>query len=134
MQHEMVSLERRITSLEDDELEVMAPLEDAQRDLDALTAQLAAADERLGRARARPATRSRAEIDAELAERRSAERATARRRTCPSDLLALYDKLRAQQGRRRRGRAAASGAAPAASSTIDTAELAVIKRAARATR
>ena len=32
MQHEMVSLERRITSLEDDELEIMATLEDAQRD------------------------------------------------------------------------------------------------------
>ena len=35
MQHEMESLERRITSLEDEELEVMARLEDAQRSLDA---------------------------------------------------------------------------------------------------
>ena len=39
MQHEMESLERRITSLEDEELEVMARLEDAQRLLDELTAQ-----------------------------------------------------------------------------------------------
>ena len=41
MQHEMESLERRITSLEDEELEVMARLEDAQRSLEELTAQLA---------------------------------------------------------------------------------------------
>ncbi len=54
MQGELESLQRRITSLEDDELEVMARLEDAQKELDSLTAQVAAADERLGRARRDP--------------------------------------------------------------------------------
>jgi predicted nucleic acid-binding Zn-ribbon protein len=48
MQHELQSLDRWISSLEDEELEVMATLEDAQRDLDALTAQVAEADEQLG--------------------------------------------------------------------------------------
>ena len=67
MQHEMESLERRITTLEDEELEVMARLEDAQRNLDDLTAQLADADAR--NARLEKARDGRyAEIDAELAE------------------------------------------------------------------
>ena len=66
MQHEMESLERRITSLEDEELEVMARLEDAQRSLDELTAQLADADAR--NAKLEEARDARyAEIDAELA-------------------------------------------------------------------
>ena len=66
MQHEMESLERRITSLEDEELEVMARLEDAQRTLDELTAQLADADAR--NAKLEEARDARyAEIDAELA-------------------------------------------------------------------
>ena len=47
MQGELESLERRITTLEDEELEVMARLEDAQKDLDGFAAQVAAADERL---------------------------------------------------------------------------------------
>ena len=47
MQHELVSLERRITTLEDDELEVMERLEEAQQELDELTAQLADADARI---------------------------------------------------------------------------------------
>ena len=37
MQGELESLQRRITSLEDDELEVMARLEDAEKELDSLT-------------------------------------------------------------------------------------------------
>ena len=95
MQHELQSLERRISSLEDEELEVMAALEDAQRDLDALTAQVAEADEQLA---ALEATRDAklAEIDAELntvvAERDPVAAGL------PADLVALYEKLRAQKG------------------------------------
>jgi predicted nucleic acid-binding Zn-ribbon protein len=81
MQHEMESLERRITSLEDEELEVMARHEDAQRSLDELTAQLADADARY------------AEIDAELA--RLTERRGPVAAGVPDDLTALYDRLRA---------------------------------------
>ena len=103
MQHEMESLERRITTLEDEELEVMARLEDAQRNLDELTAQLADADAR--NAKLEQARDGRyAEIDAELAE------LTAQRmpivESVPADLLALYDRLRAaKNGVGRRGAA-----------------------------
>jgi predicted nucleic acid-binding Zn-ribbon protein len=91
MQHEMESLERRITTLEDEELEVMARLDDAQRNLDELTSQLADADAR--NAKVEQARDGRyAEIDAELAD------LTAQRmpivESVPADLLALYDRLR----------------------------------------
>lgn len=125
MQHELESLERRISSLEDEELEVMARLEDAQRDLDALTAQVAEADQRLGELAAARDARL-AAIDTELttvlAERAPAVAAV------PADLLALYDRLREQKGgvgaaelRQRRCTGCQLG--------IDTAELAVIKAA-----
>ena len=92
MQHEMESLERRITTLEDEELEVMARIEDAQRSLDELTAQLADADtrnQRLEEARDAKYT----EIDAELAELATRRGPVAQ--GVPDELLALYDRLRA---------------------------------------
>jgi uncharacterized protein len=92
MQHEMSSLERRIVTLEDEELEVMARLEDAQRTLDELTAQLAGADQRNARLEeARDAKY--AEIDAELAS--LAAQRVPLAEEAPADLLALYDRLRA---------------------------------------
>ena len=125
MQHELQSLERRIASLEDDELEVMARVEDAQRELDSLTAQVRAADERLATL-ATARDEKQAEIDAELSKA-TAERATAVE-GMPEDLMALYEKLRAQKGgvgaaalHQRRCTGCQLG--------IDTAELAVIKRA-----
>ena len=65
MQGELTSLQRRIGSLEDDELEVMARLEDAQKDLDSLTRQVAEADERLAALGAARDTRTE-ELDREL--------------------------------------------------------------------
>ena len=95
MQGELESLERRITTLEDEELEVMARLEDAQKDLDAFTAQVAAADERLATLSAVRDEKT-AALDAELgslaAERRPAAEGL------PTDLLTLYDKLRESKG------------------------------------
>lgn len=92
MQSELESLERRISSLEDQELEVMEKLEDAQRTLDSLTAQDHAARERLGVLES-----SRDEklegIDVELREVASERKPLAE--GLPSDLLALYDRLRA---------------------------------------
>jgi predicted nucleic acid-binding Zn-ribbon protein len=90
MQGELESLQRRITSLEDDELEVMARLEDAEKDLDALTTQVADADERLaGLASTRD--RKLAEIDEQV-------RSTAEERgPVVAGLLALYDRLRASK-------------------------------------
>ncbi|ABL81524.1 MULTISPECIES: C4-type zinc ribbon domain-containing protein [unclassified Nocardioides] len=125
MQHELESLERRIASLEDEELEVMARLEDAQRDLDGLTAQVAEADQRLAELAAARDERL-AAIDAELGSV-LAERAPAVEGV-PADLLALYDRLREQKGgvgaaelRQRRCTGCQLG--------IDNAELAVIKAA-----
>lgn len=95
MGHELESLERRISSLEDDELEVMERLEEAQRTLDALTAQVAEADKKLV-ALATARDEKLAEIDAALAQVESERGPTVE--GLPDDLLALYDKLRAQKG------------------------------------
>ena len=95
MQGELESLERRITTLEDEELEVMARLEDAQKDLDGFAAQVAAADERLavlGAARDEKTSALDAELASLDAERRPAADGL------PADLLALYDKLRESKG------------------------------------
>jgi uncharacterized protein len=95
MQGELTSLQRRITSLEDEELEVMARLEDAQKDLDAAVAELTETDSRLtGLTEARDAKT--VEIDASLREV-EADRAPAVEKI-PADLLALYDRLRASKG------------------------------------
>ncbi|HYF74437.1 MAG TPA: C4-type zinc ribbon domain-containing protein [Nocardioides sp.] len=125
MGHELESLERRISSLEDEELELMARLEDAQRDLDELVARVTEADRRLAELAAARDERF-AVIDTELASL-EAERAPAVE-GLPADLLALYDRLRAQKGgigaaelRQRRCTGCQLG--------IDNAELAVIKAA-----
>lgn len=125
MTHELESLERRISSLEDDEIEVMERLEEAQGALDSLQAQLTAADERLAvLAQARDAKA--AEIDIQLAAV-AEERAPLADRL-PADLMALYLKLRESKG--------GVGAAPLRARecggcrlTLDHAELAVIKAA-----
>jgi predicted nucleic acid-binding Zn-ribbon protein len=95
LQHEVATLTRRQSDLEDSELEVMERAEAAQAVLDALTGQrdalLADADKA---AEARDAAF--VEIDAEIA-RTAAERGEMAA-TFPADLLALYDKLRAENG------------------------------------
>jgi predicted nucleic acid-binding Zn-ribbon protein len=126
MQHEMESLERRIVSLEDEELEVMARLEDAQRTWDDLTGQLADADAR--RTKLEEARDARyAEIDAELASVAAARGPVVEQ--VPADLLALYDRLRVAKN----GVGAAALRARQCSGcmlTLDNAELAVIRAAA----
>jgi predicted nucleic acid-binding Zn-ribbon protein len=91
MQHELETLDRRITTLEDEELEVMEELEEVQVRLTQLQVQIAEADERLAVLAAARDERT-AEIDGELA------RLTADREPLvadvPDDLLALYAKLR----------------------------------------
>ncbi|WP_307828157.1 C4-type zinc ribbon domain-containing protein [Nocardioides sp. SYSU D00038] len=95
MQGELQSLQRRITSLEDDELEVMARLEDAEKDLASHAEQVAAADERLAELTASRDERT-AALDREL-ERVAGERAPLAAEL-PADLLALYERLREQKG------------------------------------
>ncbi|MDP2775570.1 MAG: C4-type zinc ribbon domain-containing protein [Nocardioides sp.] len=123
MQHELMSLDRRISTLEDEELEVMEQLEEAQATLTELSGEVAAADERLsGLVTGRDLKA--AEIDAEL-DRLTGERTTAVE-GMPEDLLALYEKLRASKDgvgaselRQRR--------CNGCQLTIDNAELAVIR-------
>ncbi len=95
MQHELVSLERRISELEDTELEVMEQLENAQSELDTLTKQLAETDARIEEV-TRDRDASAAQVNEQLA------RATEERKTTasgmPEDLMALYTKLREQKG------------------------------------
>ena len=95
LEHEVASLARRQSDLEDAELEVMERAETAQAALDELPAQR----ERHLAARAeaeRAAAAATVEIDAEV------EQATAERgelaATMPADLLALYEKIRAAEG------------------------------------
>lgn len=125
MQHELDSLERRISNLEDAELEVMEQLEAAQGVVDALTAELATLDERLA-----VLAVSRDEKASGLEEElRSLEAARGPAvEGLPEDLLALYDRLRAQRG----GVGAAALRARQCTGcrlTLDNKELAVIAAA-----
>ena len=95
MQQELESLERRITSLEDQELEVMERLEEAQQSLDSLTGQVAGADERLASLTAARDEKS-AMIDRQLAEVEAARAPAVA--DLPEDLLALYERLRELKG------------------------------------
>jgi predicted nucleic acid-binding Zn-ribbon protein len=94
MQHELESLERRISSLEDDELEVMEKLEEAQAELAKLEGMVAEADEQLATLAASRDERL-ASIDEQLAE------VLGKRGPAvdglPTDLLTLYDRLREQK-------------------------------------
>ncbi len=95
MQHELVSLQRRISELEDNELEVMEQLESAQGELDALTNQVAELDESI------TATTKRRDEKAGNVHEQVAEVTAERRQKAdgmPEDLMALYAKLRVQKG------------------------------------
>jgi hypothetical protein len=95
LQHELVALERRIGTLEDDELEIMESLEEAQARLTNVQGDLADV---------------RAELEQKIAARdaaigvldQQAAEAQAERGTVvggvPADLIGLYDKLRSQHG------------------------------------
>ena len=95
MQHELESLERRISSLEDDELEVMERIEEAQKELAGYETLIAETDERLG-VLADARDEKIAAIDAQLQDV-VAERGPAAE-GLPEDLVALYIKLREQKG------------------------------------
>ncbi|TNM48338.1 hypothetical protein FHP29_02035 [Nocardioides albidus] len=95
MQHELASLERRISTLEDEELEVMEQLEEAQSALAELTSAIDDLDARLG-----TLTTARDEkvgaLDAQIAEVSAGRAAIVAE--IPDDLVALYEKLRANKG------------------------------------
>ena len=95
LEHEVASLARRQSDLEDAELEVMERAETAQATLDQLTSQrethLTARTEA-----ERAAAAATVEIDAEVAKTAAARADLAA--TLPVDLLALYEKIRAAEG------------------------------------
>ncbi|MDN5895678.1 MAG: C4-type zinc ribbon domain-containing protein [Nocardioides sp.] len=95
MNQELVSLERRISSLEDDELDVMERLEAAQKHLDHCSGELAESEARLAEF-----TESRDGKGAGLKEEFTA--ATTQRASAieglPEDLLGLYERIREKQG------------------------------------
>ena len=90
-----MSLERRITTLEDAELEVMEALEEAQQVLDGLGIRAEDIDGRLAELVARRDERQ-ADIDASLAEVDAARGPAVD--GMHEDLMALYERLREQKG------------------------------------
>ncbi|MGH3331516.1 MAG: zinc ribbon domain-containing protein [Nocardioidaceae bacterium] len=95
MQHEMVSLERRITELEDAELEVMEQLETAQGELESLQRRLTEVDEKIA-ATSQSRDEVAGQVDAQLVEVAEERKQTAS--GMPEDLIALYTRLREQKG------------------------------------
>lgn len=93
IQHEIETLHRRISDLEDAELEVMERHEQAQSRLDGLAAELDQVE-----ADTTEQSRARDEATAKIAEQRASADAERDRLAAelPSDLLALYDRLRGQ--------------------------------------
>lgn len=95
LQHELGALDRRISTLEDEELEIMEQLEDAQSRYAAVSSEV----ERVGaELEQETAARDAAVqvIDAEAASVREARDELAAQ--VPSDLRDLYDKVRSQHG------------------------------------
>lgn len=95
MQHELATLDRRISVLEDEELEVMEQLEEAQATLSRLEAELAEIDEKLAVAVDSVDVET-SKIDTELAG--VTEERTPALEGIPEDLLALYTRLSEKMG------------------------------------
>jgi predicted nucleic acid-binding Zn-ribbon protein len=95
LQHELVSLDRRVTELEDAELDVMERLEDAQRELTSLREQLAETD---GRASVLVEARDKRLAGLEDEATKVARDRAAAIAGMPADLLALYERIREQKG------------------------------------
>lgn len=95
LQHELVSLHRRQSALEDEELEIMQRGEDAQRTL----TDLAATRSRLAAERAAAmARRDAAFADIDVEDSLTGERREPLTQQLPTNLLALYEKIRAGSG------------------------------------
>ena len=95
MQHELATLDRRISVLEDEELEVMEQLEEAQANVTRLEAELAEITEKLAVAVDSVDVET-SKIDGELAG--VVEERTPALEGIPDDLFALYDRLSAKMG------------------------------------
>ncbi len=95
MSQELVSLERRISDLEDAEIEVMAALEDAQGELTVAAREAAALDQEIAQVTAsRDQQGNSMKSQADEVRRERALTVDG----LPADLLALYTRLREQKG------------------------------------
>ncbi|HEY0696837.1 MAG TPA: C4-type zinc ribbon domain-containing protein [Micromonospora sp.] len=95
LQHELATLNRRQTELEDAELELMEQRETAQGVLDEVTGRLTAVREKRAEVEQRR-DRTLAEIDKEEEFKRAARQPLVN--DLPADLVALYDKIRENSG------------------------------------
>jgi predicted nucleic acid-binding Zn-ribbon protein len=95
MQQELVSLARRISELEDTELEVMERLENAQQQQRSLHGRLGEIDARAAELTAGRDAKA-GELTAQLVAATDERKVTVQ--DVPGDLLALYEKIRAQKG------------------------------------
>jgi predicted nucleic acid-binding Zn-ribbon protein len=95
LQHELVSLNRRQTELEDAELELMEQREQAQATLDEIVGRLTAARDQRTAAEARR-DQALSDIARDEEFRSSARQPLAA--DLPADLIALYDKIRESAG------------------------------------
>ncbi len=95
LQHELVSLDRRIATLEDEELVVMEELEAVETELAGVRGRLADLGDRVAAA-AKARDEAVKVLDTEQAE--VIEERDRLRATVNADLLALYDRLRSSMG------------------------------------
>lgn len=95
MQHELTALDRRIATLEDEELEIMEALEQAQADLEAVNADLSATDAQVHDAQT---ARDAALSDLEKQQTQTSSERDQVVANVPEDLVALYDRVRSQHG------------------------------------
>jgi hypothetical protein len=95
LQHELGTLARRQSELEDTELELMERREAAQSTLDDVAGRLATLTDALSQAQERRAT-ALAELDSQAEARTSARAPIVAQ--LPADLLGLYEKLRESTG------------------------------------
>lgn len=95
LQAELANIDRRISVLEDEELEVMEQLETASAEAAEFDARITALDEQVATLTTQRAERA-AEVEQELATV-TAERGPTTEGV-PADLMALYDRLREQHG------------------------------------
>ena len=95
LQHELATLNRRQTELEDSELELMEQRETAEEALNAVKARLAEAGQRRATAEGR-----RDEAYAEIAKEQEFKQASRGPLAAdlPADLVTLYDKIRTETG------------------------------------
>jgi len=95
LQHELVALNRRISTLEDEELEFMEQLETEQTELDSVRTRLQELDQRVG---ALASERDLAAGDIDVAVQQHLDERARLVGALPEQLVTAYEKSRAQHG------------------------------------